>query len=366
MTRNIVVFYDSPCIDGACSAWAVNEALREQPDLNVEYVPIGYGKPEERTQKILSHLHDGAEVIFVDTSPKDDTLDLLFHPNDATPKIKKLTVLDHHASEVSRMRQYERMEKLKVNGMQPALQFEFIVNEKKPSAAVMAWEYFHKDKPVPKLLEWVGKMEPPVKLKNDHEYAIAAFIDSKDIVSPKEVFRTIDDLAPISEEKMVSQGNAILAEQMNNINKGIKTSQLYTKLELLPGHTEWIPIVNANVQNFGRRVDEALLEEAYAGTTCGVSAAWFVQNDGTVKMSLRSRGTPDVGMVAQHVGRTIGVSGGGHAPSAVVQFADLSQFAANVKLYSKEKMIAEMWNGKALGPHTAAVRSNSEGAARAT
>ena len=76
-TRNIVVFYDSPCIDGSAAAWAVNESFKNQPAINIEFVPIGYGKPEERTQKILSNLHDGAEAIFVDTSPKDDTLALL-------------------------------------------------------------------------------------------------------------------------------------------------------------------------------------------------------------------------------------------------------------------------------------------------
>ncbi len=354
--RNIVVFYDSPCIDGAAAAWAVNEGLKNQPDTNVEYVPIGYGKPEERTQKILSHLHNGAEVIFVDTSPKDDTLELIFNPTDQIPKIKKLTVLDHHASEVARLKRFELGQKAKATASPDSPDFEFIIDADKPAAALLAWEHFNKDKTAPKLLEWVGQMEPPVRLKTHRDFAMAAFIDSKDILTPKEVFSTIDSLVSLSEDEMVAQGNAILADQFNNIKKGIKNSLLFTKLELLPGREEWVPIVNANVQNFGRRVNEALIEEACAGTTCGVSGAWFVQGDGTVKLSLRSKGIPDVGKIAQHMGNTVGVGGGGHPTDAVVQFDNLVQFTQAVSLHTKEQMMANRWDSKALGPHTAAVK----------
>ncbi len=354
-SRSIVVFYDSPCIDGASAAWAVNEAFKDDPSVKVDYVPLSYGKPEERTQKILNNVFDGAEVVFVDTSPKDDTLERLFSPNDDTPQIKKLTVIDHHVSEVARLKKFEMAQKAKgPNRSGPA--FEFVLDAEKEAAAIQAWEHFNPGKQAPALLEWVGKMEPPVRLKTPRDFALAAFVDSKDILTPGEVFATIDSLVVLSEEDMVAQGNAILADQFNNIKKGIKHSLLYTKLELLPGHNEWVPIVNANVQNFGRRVNEALVEEASAGTTCGVAGAWHVQGDGTVKLSLRSKGVPDAGKISQHLGSTIGVGGGGHATDAVVQFDNLVHFTQSVPLYTREQMLAERWESKAVGTHTASLK----------
>jgi hypothetical protein len=342
-SRSIIIFYDDPCLDGAASMWVAYNALKEDSSANIECIPIGYGKPEERTQRILGHLHDGAEVIFLDTSPKDDTLDILFNPSEHTPKIAKLTVLDHHASEVARVKKFEASRASITTPHAQAPAFEFILDAQQPAAALLAWEYYHPNKPTPKLLEWVGLMEPPVRLKTNRDDAVAAFIDSKDISTPENILSTIDCLITLSEDEMVARGNSILADQFNNINKGIKTSLLYAKLELLPNKKEWIPLVNANVQNFGRRVNVALIEEAYAGTTCGISGAWFVQGDGIVKLSLRSKGQPDVGEVAKYLGKTIGIGGGGHPTDAVVQFENMTQFTQNVHLMTKEQMLTERW-----------------------
>jgi nanoRNase/pAp phosphatase (c-di-AMP/oligoRNAs hydrolase) len=359
--KNLVVFYDSPCVDGAASAWIIHEALKNAPDVEVDYVPIGYGRPEERTRQIMAHLRDGVEALFVDNSPKDDTLALLFTPPEGTPRIAKLTVVDHHASEVARMKQFEMNLKSGTTNAPVGPLYDFHLDGSKPAAALMVWELFNPDRTPPKILEWIGQMEPPVRLRTHRDYAMAAFIDSKDILSPDQIFASISALATMSDDEMLTQGNAILAEQLSNIKKGIHTAMLYTKLALLPRQKMWMPIVNANVQNFGRRINEALLEIACSGTTCGVVAAWCVLGDGTVKMSLRSKGTPNVGAIAQYLGGKIGVGGGGHATDAVVQFKDLAQFATRVKLHKREDMIKIMWEPKK--PRPSASKALVEGPA---
>jgi len=359
--REVVVFYDSPCIDGAAAAWSIKQAFDQNPAIEVQYVPLTYGKPGDRTRKILSHLKDGMEAIFVDTTPKDDTLDLLFNP-ECTPRIRKLSILDHHTSEVRRLLAFqERIRALDPNAYAGTPALEFVLNPEKPAAALLAWDYFNPGKPAPQLLHWVGKMEPPVTLKTDDDYAMAAFIDSKDIMDPKEMFAAIDSLVSMPEKDMLAQGNAIRAYQANTIKKSVKSNLTFTQLELEPGKREWIPLVNANVQNFGRGVNEALIDESHSSTTAGVSGAWSVQGDGTVKLSLRSRGQPDVAAMAQHLATTVGMSGGGHPSDAVVQFESLEQFTKAVPIYTREQMAEEIAKPRNVGQHTAAIVKKQSG-----
>lgn len=339
--RNIVVFYDDPCIDGAASAWAICNGFKDKKGVNIEYVPLGHGRPEDDKHKVIDAVKDGAEVIFVDTSPTDTTLDALLKPGEDAPKIDSLTVIDHHASEVGRLEAYKKKMGKRKKG-QPDFQLHLDVD--KPSAASFAWEIFNGNKPAPKLLEWVGKMEPPVSLKTNRDYAIASYIDSKDVFSSTEqAFATLDELAATDEAVMVGQGNAILADQLNN-TKGLKNAIRYANIELLPGVTQWMPIVNANVQDFGRRINEALLEQAGAGATCGVIGAWHVEGKGDVKLSLRTNGVPNAGLVAKHLGETIGNGGGGHPTDAAMQFESMEQFVANVKTCSRQEMLEQIWS----------------------
>jgi hypothetical protein len=145
----------------------------------------------------------------------------------------------------------------------------------------------------------------------------------------------------MTEEEILRFGKVIFADQKNNIEKSIKTSFRYAKMEVLSGRSEWAPLVNANVLSFGRGIDDALVEEAHRSTTFGAAGAWFVQKDGTVKLSLRSNGTPDLGPIAKHLGKTIGFDGGGRSKAACVYFTDLICFWQSVKTYSYEEMMAE-------------------------
>lgn len=64
----------------------------------------------------------------------------------------------------------------------------------------------------------------PCSAETNRDFAIAAFIDLKDISTPENIFSSIGSLIDLSEKEMVTRGNSILADQFNNINKSIKTS----------------------------------------------------------------------------------------------------------------------------------------------
>lgn len=343
--KNIVVFYDDPCIDGATCAWIIREKYKSEPGVSLSFVPLGYGEKKTRTQRVLSHLHNGDEAIFVDTTPKDDTLEFLFCcDGTSAPLLSKLTIIDHHATEVGRLHTFEQFHKTcpdsQCLGTPPEL--ELILDPTAPSAAQVAWRHFFPEAEEPHFLELLGLMDA-ADLKTHTDYALAAFFDAQDITSPEAIFETISSLVRTSAEDVLSQGSAILADQLNVIKKNVKNSFNYAKMELLEGRTFWVPLVNLNVQNAGRRVNGALLEEATAGTTCGVVGAWHHQGDGTVKLSLRSNGVPDVGKIADYLKQTIASGGGGKPSLAAVQFENLLSFVKAVPLYTKEQMIAEIW-----------------------
>lgn len=340
--RKIVVFYDDPCIDGSVSAKIVKDAFKDNPAVKIVFVPISYGSPQIRTQKILSHLSDGAEVIFLDTSPKDDTLEILFNPETQHPRIKKLTIFDHHPTEVARIQDFARALRSKLAGsIAPNVpELELFLNPAKSSAALIVWDHFNRGKPAPSLLGLVGRIESSTEEPSRHDKEIMAYFDSLISLTPEETFNNLETRFMLTEEEILPYGRAIFLAQKNNIEKSIKTSFRYAKMEVLPGRSEWVPLVTGNVLSFGRGIDDALVKEAQRSTTFGVAGAWFVQKDGTVKLSLRSRGAPDVGRIAKHLGITIGFDGGGRTKAACVYFTDLLQFAQNVKTYSKEEMMA--------------------------
>jgi hypothetical protein len=345
-----VVFYDSPCIDGAGAAWCFVEKYRSDPDAHLELVPLSHGDPETRKSRILQNIISDAEVYFVDTAPKDEELTALMSPlisenGNENNRIKSVTIWDHHATEAERIRNFKPPE---IEGFTPPKLVKEI-DLSMPSAAIMVWKKLFKEPP-PEFFEWIGKMEPPITLRNHTEYAVSAFLDSKDISSPGRLISTFNELAKINTKHMVAEGNAILADQLNNTSKLLE-NVMYAHLELLPGCGKmWIPLFNANVQNFGRGINTTLIEVANKGTTPGVAGTWFQQGDGSIRLSLRTSGHPDAGKIAKHLGKAIGVDGGGHRTDAVVQFKDLRQFVENVPLYTKEQMHELQWQPEKLQP----------------
>src|SRR5690606_2001300 len=94
-------------------------------------------------------------------------------------------------------------------------------------------------------------------------------------------------------------------------------------LQILP-NTAPVPVavVNGDVKQYGRKISEKLVE---LGKKSGgnIAFAWYMQKNGTVSMSIRTDGEPDAAKVAEHLRKTMGVTGGGHAGAGAVHFASL-------------------------------------------
>ncbi len=125
ITKDIVILYHADCNDGFGAAWAAWKKFGDEAD----YIPVGHGGtyPDYFSNK---------EIYTVDlTLPKEITEKLL-------KTNKRLTSIDHHigAKEITEMTQ----------------DYSFDNNH---SGAVLAWKYFHPDKPVPKLLLFIEDID---------------------------------------------------------------------------------------------------------------------------------------------------------------------------------------------------------------
>lgn len=344
LKKNITVFYHHPCLDGSAAAWVFHKKWGGDKNISLRFVPLAHGDPEAQARKILDNAGADTELFFLDMSPGEALLDRLLTPDDSgAAYARSVTLIDHHASNAEDLKDYKAP---RSEGFTPP-ELRMVLDARAPAASVMVWKELFGAQAPPDLMNWVGKIDSPSDLHTSEEYAVAAFIDSKDITTPELAFASFDAIEKMPVDEMVHHGNAIQADQLNNIKK-LYSNMLYAQLELMPGAGRmWMPVVNADIQNFGRRISEALVEEANKGTSVGVAGVWFVKGDGTVTMSIRTNGLPDAGQVAKHLGATIGVAGGGHMTDAAVHFRDVAQFFANVKLRTRDQMRALQWQAAA-------------------
>lgn len=260
-TKPIVVLYHAECTDGFGAAWSAWKHFGDA----AEYVAVEHQSP----------LPDGL------TDKEVYTLDFTY-PADVTKKLteqnKRLTSIDHHVSvaDVTRSTQ---------DGL-------YDTNH---SGAMLAWQYFHPDKPVPFLLRVI----------EDYDLYRFNLAETRDLHDWMELydfrFTTFDELATTLED---SSGKAAALE------KGALLRQYREKeVERLLANTS----VEVSIQ--GHRAG-AVNTELYHGEcanalaeTYGVGIAWRVRPHGTY-VSLRSSGGVNVAEVAGVYG------GGGHAKSA--------------------------------------------------
>jgi oligoribonuclease NrnB/cAMP/cGMP phosphodiesterase (DHH superfamily) len=118
--------YHGNCADGFGAAWSVRHALGEE---NVDFYPgIHQTSPPDV---------NGREVYFVDFAYKHDVM------LELSKAAKSITVIDHHKSAEEDLK--DLMEAGIINGI-------FDMNK---SGAMLAWEWFHKDKEPPQLLRHI-------------------------------------------------------------------------------------------------------------------------------------------------------------------------------------------------------------------
>lgn len=121
ITKNIVVIYHGECTDGFGGAWSAWKKFGDTAD----YIGAHHdnGPPEGLVEK---------EIYFIDFIYPRPTMEQLKKDN------KKIVIIDHHKT---------AMDKLDI-----ADESLFDISH---SGAVLAWRYFHSDRPVPEILKFI-------------------------------------------------------------------------------------------------------------------------------------------------------------------------------------------------------------------
>ena len=264
--KDIVVIYHGNCSDGFGGAWAAWKKFGDQAD----YLSAHHLKPNQ--PEPLADLKDKT-VYFID----------FIYPKEITERIirenKAVTAIDHHIT----MREVVALTK------------DFIFDNEH-SGAVLAWNYFHSEKEIPKLLRHIEDFDLwKFKLPNTKE--IMAFLEITE-----NNFELWDKLAQDLENEGASksyleQGKAILAYQKTLVNQLAETAELVS----FEGHS----ILVANAPH---ALASSLGHVLYQKNP-PMSVIWNQQKD-RKSFSLRSDGTVDVGRMAQKYG------GGGHKTAA--------------------------------------------------
>ncbi len=333
--RHLIVIYHVDCIDGLASAWAVHCKWVNDPDVMLDFVPYGHHNIEVAENIIRKYLREEnkatmIDVVFVDVAP---THAFLTELTTAPARATRVIIADHHKSAAIALKDFQAP----VGEGVPEVIIQ--IDATHPSAANMAWDYLFPDTPAPIFFQLIAKMDLGQNLlETEDDYAAAALVDSKNITNIETAFQSFDALTHLTFTDMVALGRNILNDQDTRISK-LDDNIMYTPLALSQDgeNAKWVPIVNADVQNFGRFISTWLVQ---LGTKsgAGIGFAWYVQGNGSVTVSIRSDGTPDASVVAAHLCEKFEIRGGGHSTSAAIHFPSLQTFCTHIRLYSAEQM----------------------------
>ena len=332
--KNIVVFYDSPCVDGACAAWAVKEGFKNEPDLRISYEPLVHGNPKARAKIIKDYAYDDTEMIFVDTSPSDETLDMLLKAENITRRVKKITIVDHHESEGKRIELYNQAYLAQGGADKPEL--EICNYPDYPSAAACAWQRFVGGRP-PKLFNLVGEMEYPIHIEGESDIMKSVYVSLQDMSTPQIAFESIDKLIDMETRgTLLDEGKIAYTHYLADYRKLVtaSTDAIFT----LEGKNIPVRLFNKDLKMYAHIVEQDLLN-AYQDTNGNCHfAMWQDIGGGQIKVSLRSRGKPTALAISQSIGDEV-VASGGHSGSVGITFPDYETFRHYFKQTRHEKNI---------------------------
>lgn len=102
-----LVIYHGRCVDGYMAAVAFAEAAKHEKELEVTYLPTGYGK-YVNTEDFAAHLggveKDADYIWFLDTAPTPPIMDWIISLNGP-----KMFIADHHVTAIESIMEYEKL-----------------------------------------------------------------------------------------------------------------------------------------------------------------------------------------------------------------------------------------------------------------
>ena len=275
--KDIIIIYHAQCSDGFAAAYA---AWKQFGD-GASYLPM-------KTQVEVDDSLTNKTVYVVDYSL----------PKHVQEKLQSqgctVTVIDHHKSAEADVTAFPQN-----------------VFDQSRSGAVLTWQHFHPDEPIPELLLQVEdhdlwKFERPDNMSFNAALRQYPF----DFTIWDELIGKLDD--PVFRNKFVAQGKTIVEFEDKLINGLLE----FKERVLFEGHDVWA----LNVSRVYRSILGHKLAELNKGTEEPELGIVYYRNQGAVHISLRSNGDVDVAAIAEKYG------GGGHKNAASIRvdsFADL-------------------------------------------
>ncbi len=262
-----VCFYHAGCPDGFGAAWAVWRAWGEQG----RYLPRGHD------EVLDAFAYEGDQVVFVDIAPPPRVAVELGEV------AGQLVVLDHHLTARNRYTQDARLlSSLSDRGHHVYFDLEH-------SGAVLAWQYFHGDEPVPALLAYVEDQDL-WNWKLPESEAVNAAIGSY----PRDL-ESWDGLARRPWEELAAEGTPILRAQCIEVERSLRFAH--------PIQIGDLRVEAVNALQHRSQIGHELAKRAAFGHAIGVAYRVFGSR---VDVSIYSIGDVDVSAVAAERG------GGGH------------------------------------------------------
>lgn len=270
--------YHGGCTDGVAAAWAI---WKKFPTW--KFYPGVYQK--EPPYDLIA---GAEEVVFVDFSYKQNVMRKVAKAG------KRLTVLDHHKTA------RDDLIPLFEEGVIDAGEFDM-----GRCGALMAWDYYHD-----------ASARPPLLMKVDAQDRFTPDRDAATIMALRSYAHKPDDDTVTAWQRlmiwwdwlMTDEGFNALSSDGQAIHRYYRARVEETKPHAAPvdiGEYKGVPVVNAP---FYLASDVA--GELAVNAPDGIAAVWWLNKDGSVTFSLRSRGEVDVGKLATSFG------GGGHPGAA--------------------------------------------------
>jgi len=255
--NNIVIAYHKGCPDGFTGAWVAWTKFKKTAD----YVELSH-------QSLPPSLFNNKEIYMIDFA----------YPASLMKKIrknaKKLIVLDHHISSK--------------NDIKEADVFVFDNNK---SGAVLAWEYFYKNKKIPNLAKYIQDRDLWTwKLPHSRELLSAVDLRKQDFKTWQKIAEDFQNA--VKRKKYYQEGVLLLKYRDELVDRLVKN---HMKASFC-GHDALV--VNSPI--FESEIGGYLVEKG-----AKIVIIWRYVRDG-IRVSLRSAKNVDVSKISEKYG------GGGH------------------------------------------------------
>jgi len=273
ISKDIVILYHGDCPDGFGGAWAAHKKFGSK----AEYIPVHHQMPPPQGLT-------GKEIYLIDFAYPEDVMGELLKNN------QRVTAIDHHVSA-------EKSVKLTQD----------YIYDIRHSGSVLAWKYFHSDKPVPMLLSYVEDRDL-WKFNVEGTREIGMYVDTFNF-DFEQWDKLSEDLdSKTARKECFTKGAIMLRYEEKVIQKIIDNGARLVDFEGYETH-----VVNAN-GFFASQMGEALIKRKPP-----IAIIWS-ETKRRVSVSLRSDGSVDVSKIAAKFG------GGGHKESSGFRLSDTKNF----------------------------------------